>query len=390
MDAPVFQLFNEFVLHSNDRDFWLLWLSALSTADVSVFFSALPVDLLSTWVDSIASLILPPIDPAFSNTVLRHLLTLVLRCDSTRPFRDCSLDQVVWHCYLSGLDPSICLPLLDAVGLSVALDPAPLFASLPDPWVICVLARDLEIAPDVPATFALISSRLPVSASTFEPSCRVVLAALRRGLSGCDIAFSTLFARLRDSVSVGDREPLVLFLRIVAWASETCPEIADDGAFLCRAFEAHFDDPRVPLLVLPPLYRCLVAGSECGFVDEGFVDRLLWVMGEGHFRAKIRALVIIDTIAERADNDFMASVCWRCGGEDLVGLLEFGDRRWTVTTLKFIGRALMKVGVMKDSAVAVRHWADAGMLNCLEKLADEDPSVDVIVARFRSAMNFVF
>jgi hypothetical protein len=77
-------------------------------------------------------------------------------------------------------------------------------------------------------------------------------------------------------------------------------------------------------------------------------------------------------------------------GEDLIGLLESGEQSWVDATLRFIGRALVRILAVGDQGGVLRSWSDGGMLDCLERMAEGDVKIDVIAVRFRSAANFVF
>jgi hypothetical protein len=299
---------------------------------------------------------------------------------SSAPF-----SSIVWHCYLSGLDSAICFPLLAIIGLSSELDLDVLFDALPDPSVIPVLTRDLEIASDASTAFALISPRLTVTAGTFEPCCRLALTALCAGLPGVDFADSAFFLGLRDLVSLHDIEPLVLFLRVVACAAD----IVGDGAFLFETFAEHCGDPRVPLLVLPLIYRYLISVSACPFVDDRFVDRLCYVVSEGHFRAKARALVVVKAVAERGSDELQDRVMNGSSGDDLIGLLESGEQSWVVAALQFVDWALARIRAVGDGCGVIVRWSEAGLLDCLEKIGEADPTVEVIAIRFRGIANFV-
>jgi hypothetical protein len=171
---------------------------------------------------------------------------------------------------------SICFPLLSLIGLSTELDLNLIFNTLPDPAAIPLLVRHLEIAADVPNSFSRISQILPVDADTFEPCCRLALTALCAGLPGAQFISSQLFLSIQNLVSFTNLNGLILFLRVVVCADTTWP----DGAFLFDVFAQHFDDPKVPLLVLPLIYRYLIGVSSCLFVDNAFVDRLAKVLSE--------------------------------------------------------------------------------------------------------------
>jgi hypothetical protein len=382
--APQSFLFSQ-LFHCDDPALWLSRLTFLSNFENLQFTP----DLSSDFVDSAASMILPLTDHEFSTAVLRVLLAFVNRHKVAQFLRDFHFDQIVWECYLAGLDRSVCLQLLATIGLSSEINLEAVFQSLPDHEAIAVLARALEVASDIEGSFCAIVARVPITTDTFEPCCRLALSALSAGLSGDCLASSDFFVGLRSLVSGQGLEQLVLFLRVVAWAAETFPEIADDAEFLFGVFADHYDDARVPLLLTPLLYRCVTGGCPRVFLDDGVVGRLFWVMHNGHFRAKVRALAVVDAIAARNEGEFLAGVTACCDGEELVAVLESGELEWILTALRFIGRVLAQIRALGGPGEVVSQWIAAGVLDRLAEMTDLDPSVEAIVGTFHSLENLI-
>jgi hypothetical protein len=217
----------------------------------------------------------------------------------------------------------------------------------------------------------------------------MALTVLRFGVPEDVVASSKLFVGLRDSVSFDEIESLVLFLRVCAYAADGCEEMQYDGQFLINVFATHYADERVPLLVLPLIHRCLTGGSLSEFVHPGFVDCLFWVLGEGHFRARIRTLVVIGGVIELSDGDFLVGILERCDGEMLTALLDSGNQSWVIAILQFINLVVRKVRDRPEARLIIGPWMKSGLVDCLTEIIGVDPAVELVLEHLHTLANLV-
>jgi hypothetical protein len=170
-------------------------------------------------------------------------------------------------------------------------------------------------------------------------------------------------------VSIERLESLILFLRVVACAVDRFPELLFDFemSFFVEIFRTHFREQKIALLVLPLLMRYL-EGCE-------FVEILFQVLRDGHFRAGIRALIVIDSLLQRVDGDIKSELLCHCDGDDLMNLLDVDDPARTVT-LRFIHRVLVELRDSHLAATIVDIWRKSALIDYLATLIDTIPSVE--------------
>jgi hypothetical protein len=396
------------LIPNQDPSFWLSSLSELSTTEPPEPPSGLPRDLFCSFVNALGQ-ILPRLPESDGSALLGQLFAFLSSSDFAEPFRDCGLDAIAWQSFLRGIDPAICLSFLADVGLSREIDCDPLFSLLPTTATatattagagagagaeakvaMAVLLRNLEVAVDPVACFSAVSNRIPVTLDLFDGCCRFALCALRRSLPAFLLLSSPLFAQLRDLIFLVCLDSLVLFLRVIACATDASPDFLDDfdGAFLFQVFHLHFSDPRIPLLVLPLINRHLVKVLNCEFITCDFISALLYVCDDGHFRARARALVVLDRVMESTPA-FLSVIIAECNPASLVAFLSSGERGPVLATLRFVDRVLHAILTGSASPSVIPAWLDSGILACLSELTEFSPSVERILVMFDRLANLV-
>ena len=176
------------------------------------------------------------------------------------------------------------------------------------------------------------------TAQNFNCCCRLLSLCLANGAESSLVLSCPLFSKLTSIVDSQPEQHRLSFLRILAAAqdSDLSPFIP-----LCMNSLLQFPNEQTQFLLLPLLDR--LCAEHPDFATPDLLSRLFEIATSGTFDNRIRAIIVITTIAATCTKDTLQFITQYLEGDLLFTLFDYNSDPLTITLLRLLHRVLPSV-----------------------------------------------
>ena len=185
------------------------------------------------------------------------------------------------------------------------------------------------------------------TAQNFNCCCRLLSLCLANGVESHLVLSCPLFSQLTSIVASQPEQPRLPFLRILAAAQDS-----DLSPFIPLCMNTLLQSPDEPtqFLLLPLLDRLCADHPDLATPD--LLNRLFEITNSGTFDNRLRAIIVITTIAATCTTDTLQFITQHLAGDLLSTLFDHNFDPLTITLLRLLHRVLPSIS-SSDSFLAL-------------------------------------
>jgi hypothetical protein len=290
----------------------------------------------------------------------------------------------------------VILEIVSRIGLSQPFPIEPLltyYFEASDLASLSVCLKVASVSEEPERLLDVFSSSVVADQHSFALCCGFALVCLLKHVDPTQFISSQLFSSLVSGVDFVGPADLVLFLRVVALTANAVPSVvrALDPSFFFHLLQSYSRDDSIQLLLLPLIDILFKNCDVSSYVDSDFVGILGDILREGHFRSRIRVLILFTFLVDNAPDEISASVLSCCPGAELMDLLESDDERWLVNVMSFVSVVVRRYQNRPEISEIVSDYADAWVFDVLASVTgDQSETAFNLLHRLEGLANVVF